>query len=53
MKGKLMSITSKMGKLAGKVVIGSKSAPKTTKRKLSAIKNELAEGYRSASHGSE
>jgi hypothetical protein len=44
-----MSISSKMGKLAGKVVTGSKAAPKATKRKLTALKNELAEGYRSAS----
>lgn len=48
-----MSISSKIGSLAGKVVTGSKAAPKRTKRKLSTLKNELAEGYRSASHGSE
>lgn len=43
-----MSISSKMGKIAGKVVTGSKAAPKATKRKLTTLKNELAEGYRSA-----
>jgi hypothetical protein len=43
-----MSISNKMGKIAGKVVTGSKAAPKATKRKLSTLKNELAEGYRSA-----
>ena len=47
-----MSITSKMGQLAGKVVTGSKAAPRATKRKLSTLKNELAEGYRSANHDS-
>ena len=41
-----MSISSKIGSLAGKVVTGSKAAPKRTKRKLSTLKNELATGPR-------
>jgi hypothetical protein len=41
-----MSISSKIGKVSGKLVSATKSAPGTTGSKLKNIKDELAAGYR-------
>lgn len=42
-----MKLVHGTGKLVGKVVTGTKSAPIRTKRRFSTIKNELSAGYKS------
>jgi hypothetical protein len=41
-----MNISKSIGKITGKVVDMTKSAPSATTSKFSHIKRELAEGYR-------
>lgn len=41
-----MSISSKLGKVTGKIVHGAASAPKATGRKIKAIGHDLGSGYR-------
>lgn len=45
-----MKLVQSTGKIVGKLVNGTKSAPKTTVRKLTAIKNDLSAGYKSAAN---
>jgi hypothetical protein len=41
-----VSISSKLGKVTGKIVHGAASAPKATGRKIKAIGHDLGSGYR-------
>lgn len=43
-----MKLAQGTGKIVGKLVSGTKSAPVKTKRKLTAIKTDLSAGYKSA-----